>query len=600
MLDQLTQRVQAGAGPTALMLCAEGPDASAVMQELRSMRRGVSIPVTLCGRLGGAIRDLADVLDLGADQFLEEPFEDLALANTLTALAGSPPAPPVDAASASTAVGIDGPMRTELLDPMVASQTQPRSATAAGGARSTDPALGRLGRTLDLLESRLRTRNDALASESSDELERSLLGLDPAPVVEVDPGASGILSADLLTDAGVAEPMTDGGRRLSPVSPVESTTRLEGVSSTHAVPSRGGASTWTDVDAAGGGRRRVALSVEHEGDLAELDLPRLLWALHESRFTGRVDVSTGPVEKQLWMTHGELAFARSSETDDRLASTLVRRGMLTRSQFDAARSLAAKDPRRVGRLLVEAGFLKADALPAAIRAQVQGIVTSMFVWRRGRWLLLEGERCEEAVRLDVSVPRMLMAGLLDRMDTPQLETLMGGRDGFVGLHASVRTDALAHDLGLDPSQRGLLTMLDGRRDLHAVCAAAGLPDRVVLATVYGLLVVGAAQTSGEPLAESGAADPQTLDRGRVEERLRLVREVDYFELLGLSRDANAADVGRAHRELSGAFCDDVLDPAVRTRMRDELEEIRAALDDAAALLSEDDLRLAYLAHLDVP
>jgi len=599
-LGELTERVREGTGPSAVMLCAEGPRASAVMQELRSMRRGVSIPVTLCGRLGGEIRDLADVLDLGADQFLEEPFEDVTLANTLTALAGTPPARAPEPESASTAVTLEGPVRTEVIDKAASADTE-----SHGSGRSSngtlDPSIGRLGRTLDLLEERLRSRTDGLASESSDELERSLLGLGPAPAIELDPGSSGTFATDLLTDAA-----TGAGTRRPEISPIESTTRLEGVSSTHAIAEeplpnqRPTSDEWTQAERTGGSRRRVALSIEHEGDLADLELPRILWSLHRSRYSGRIDLSQGSVEKQLWMQGGELVFARSSEPEDRLVNALVRRGLLTRAQYDAARSLAAKDPRRVGRLLVEAGFLKADALPEAIRTQVLGIVTSAFVWRRGHWALTEDDRCDEAVRLEESLARVLIGGVLDRLDVPQLEALVGGRDGYVRLSNSVRAETLALDLGLDASQRGLLTMLDGRRDLAGVCTHAGMPDRVVLATVYGLLVVGAAERTGEPLAPADAADPAALDRARIEERLRMVREVDYFEVLGLPRDANAADVRRARREMLSAFADDAVEPAVRESMAAEISEIRAALDDAAALLTEDDLRLAYLAHLDVP
>ncbi|MGH1348107.1 MAG: DUF4388 domain-containing protein [Nannocystales bacterium] len=599
-LPELTGRVREGNGPAAVMLCAEGPAASAVMQELRSMRRGVSIPVTLCGRLGGAIRDLADVLDLGADQFLEEPFEDATLASTLTALAGAPPAPPPEPDSASTAVSADQPLRTEVLDHAPSADTERHDEGRRNGG-SVDPSIGRLGRTLDLLEGRLRARSEGLASESSDELERSLLGLEPAPSVDDDPGVNGAFVGELLTAAAGA----GGVSRQHEISPIDSTTRLEGVSSTHALLER--PVTYVretderrDTERNAGSRRRVALSVEREGDLGDLELPRMLWSLHRSRYTGRVDLHQGRVEKQLWLEQGELVFASSSEPEDRLVNALVRRGLLTRTQYDAARSLAAKDPRRVGQLLVEAGFLKADALPEAIRTQVLGIVTSAFVWRRGQWSLEENALCDEAVQLEESVARILVSGVLDRFDAPQLEALVGGLDGYVRLSSSARPETLALDLGLDASSQGLLTMLDGRHDLSEVCASAGLPDRVVLATVYGLLVVGAAELIGEPLAPLGASDPDALDHARLDERLELVRQADYFEVLGLSRDANAADVRRVHRELRAAFADDAVEPGVRDERGLELREIREALDDAAALLGEDDLRLAYLAHLDVP
>lgn len=599
-LTELTGRVHEGTGPAAVMLCAEGPAAATVMQELRSMRRGVSIPVTLCGRLGGAIQDLADVLDLGADQFLEEPFEDGTLASTLTALAGAPPKPRPEPDSASTAVSVEQPLRTEILGHPPSADTERHDEGRRGGG-SIDPSIGRLGRTLDLLEDRLRARSDGLAAESSDELERSLLGLEPAPPVDVDPGSSGTFVGELLNAAaGVG-----GASRDHEISPVDSTTRLEGVSSSHAVldepmPPVPAPEEWTGSERSAGSRRRAALSVERDGDLADLELPRMLWSLHRSRYTGRVDLYQSRVHKQLWLEQGELVFACSSEPEDRLVNALVRRGLLTRTQYDAARSLAAKDPRRVGQLLVEAGFLKADALPEAIRTQVLGIVTSAFVWRRGQWSLEENDRCDEAVRLEESLARILVSGILDRLDAPQLEALLGGMGGYVRLSSSARPETLALDLGLDASAQGLLLMLDGRHELSEVCAGAGLPDRVVLATVYGLLVVGAAERIGEPLAPLGAADPEALDDARLDERLRLVREADYFDVLGLTRDANAADVRRAHRELQAAFADDTVEAGVRGRRGPELTEIRDALDDAAALLGEDDLRLAYLAHLDVP
>ena len=606
-LLELTGRVREGSGPAAVMLCAEGPQAAEVMQELRSMRRGVSIPVTLCGRLGGVIRDLADVLDLGADQFLEEPFEDLTLANTLTALAGAPPTRAVEPESASTAPNAEGPMRTEVISKAPSAETE-RHGPGRMGA-SVDPSIGRLGRTLDLLEERLRSRPDAPPGDSSDELERSLLGLEPAPAVEVaemGPGTSGTFSNAFLTDAGTKQGADGHNGRRGEVSPLESTLRLEGISSTHALgdaplpKQRREDSEATGAERTGGRRRRVTLTIEREGELADLELPRILWSLHESRYSGRVDLSQGDVQKQLWLEGGELVFARSSEPEDRLVNALVRRGLLTRVQYDAARSLAAKDPRRVGRLLVEAGFLKPHALPEAIRTQVLGIITSAFVWRRGQWSLAEGDRCDEAVQLEESLARVIIAGVLDRLDVPQLEALVGGRDGYVRLTSSMRPETLALDLGLDPSQRALLTMLDGRTDLASLCRQAGMPDRVILATVYGLLVVGAVERTGEPLAPSSNADPTALDRARIEERLRLVREADDFEVLGLPRDANAADVRRVHRELRTAFVDDAIEGSVREVMRGEIDEILAALDDAAALLGEDDLRLAYLAHLDVP
>ncbi len=604
-LAELTRRVSEGVEAAAVMLCAEGPAAATVMADLRRTRRGVSIPVTLCGRLGGAIRDLADVLDLGADQFLEEPFDDESLASTLAAIAGSPGTFAEAFVDPPTAVGGDPAPSTEMLS---RGTDTGGDVSRSGSYDSVDPAIGRLGRTLDLLEARLRSRSGPAPGESSDELEMSLLGLAPAPTVEIeDP-----LEVPMLTDGGSQRLPSTWGHQTTPVarphapaiSPIESTTKLEGVSSTHARPSRTGRRR--ESTGSGSGRvgerprRRVRLSVEHQGDVAALEVPRLLWSLHQSRFTGRVDLEQGRVRKQLWLEHGDLVFAGSSLPDDRLVNTLVRRGVLTRAQHDAARSLAAKDPRRVGKLLVEAGFLKPDELPASIRAQVQSIAASTFGWGSGRWSIEDDDRCDEAVRLEDSLARLLMQGMCERLERDTLQSLLGGGGVYPLLRTGARPDELGIDLGLDAGQRRLLGQLDGRRDLDRLCERSVLSDRLVLATVYGLHVLGLAELSEEALASADAVDPEALDRARIEERLKLVREADYFKILGLPREAGAADVRRAHREVRATFEDGAVEETTRDVLKRELLEIRAALDDALQLLSEDDLRLAYLAHLEVP
>lgn len=574
-----------------------------VMAELRRTRRGVSIPVTLCGRLGGAIRDLADVLDLGADQFLEEPFEDQALASTLSALAGPPPLEGVgndgggldeDEEDPPTAVGVPGP-RTEVID-------GPQS--RLDGARSkddpsVDPAIGRLGRTLDLLEERLRSRPDSLGMEG-DELERSLLGLAPAPEVdgpddlEVSlPDVASMNEVDQVDWVGWgARNEGSGPARTQPISPLESTTRLEGISSTHATRDElieeETASTPTD---------EARATPPSRGDLSVEDMPRVLWTLHQNKCTGRVDVTHGRAHKQLWLERGEIVFARSSVAEDRLINTLVRRGLLTRAQHDAARSLAAKEPRRVGTALIEAGFLKPQELPQAIQWQVESIVSSTFAWRSGGWSLEELARCDESIRLHTPLARVIVRGVEDRLEVPRLRELLGELERFPRLRAGAEADELAVELELDPTQRRLLEALDGRRSLAQLAQRAPLAERTIFALVFALDVLGLVEIDERATQADGAYDPAAVDRTRIEERLRLVREADYFEVLGLGREASAADVRRAHRALLETYAAEAFEPEVRTAMKAELAEIRAALDDAHDLLRQDDLRLAYLAHL---
>ncbi|MBI5480144.1 MAG: hypothetical protein HY906_14860, partial [Deltaproteobacteria bacterium] len=86
-------------------------------------------------------------------------------------------------------------------------------------------------------------------------------------------------------------------------------------------------------------------------------------------------------------------------------------------------------------------------------------------------------------------------------------------------------------------------------------------------------------------------------RARVEALLPLVREGDYFAVLGLPRDATAADVERAWREARVDLEPAVAEPALGDGLRDSLAAVRRVLDEAHRVLRDDVTRGEYRAHL---
>jgi preprotein translocase subunit Sec63 len=95
-------------------------------------------------------------------------------------------------------------------------------------------------------------------------------------------------------------------------------------------------------------------------------------------------------------------------------------------------------------------------------------------------------------------------------------------------------------------------------------------------------------------------DPVQIDGDRIRERLRLAREVDYFELLGIERDASRAEIRRAHAEVARIFEASALEAETEGRHARELEELREALLEARDILLDDAMRSAYLAHVGEP
>jgi hypothetical protein len=349
-------------------------------------------------------------------------------------------------------------------------------------------------------------------------------------------------------------------------------------------------------------RRSAPLPIDREGMLDAVEVPRLLWKLHRARYEGRLTLRRGRIEKLVWFAGGEIVFARSNVGQDRLIDGLLRRGVITREQYDTARRLAAKEPRRAGQLLVEAGFVKPNELHRVLRAHLIRIVDSTFSWIDGSWTLDPGDDCDEGVTLDESTAIVIAAGIRHRMEAPQLRDLLGGPDQHPRFRGDAQQSrALAEQLRLTASEEACLARLDATKSLRRLAAEPGADELELLALVYALHVIGQVELSGEAAPAARAEhDPVVIDRHRIEERLRLAREADYFALLGLDRDAGRLDVRRAHADLMRAFGPDALEPATRDRFADALAELRAALDEARDVLSDDAMRSAYLAHLREP
>ena len=88
-----------------------------------------------------------------------------------------------------------------------------------------------------------------------------------------------------------------------------------------------------------------------------------------------------------------------------------------------------------------------------------------------------------------------------------------------------------------------------------------------------------------------------IDRARVLARFALVQDGDYFQILGVPRDASAYEIRRAHQILAREFGTLALAPAVCRELEKELMAIRTVLDEGLRVLGNVDLRRRYQRHL---
>lgn len=76
----------------------------------------------------------------------------------------------------------------------------------------------------------------------------------------------------------------------------------------------------------------------------------LLHALNLNHATGLLVCVEGDVRKEIFLRGGEIIFAQSNLSNDRLGESMVRAGRITQAQFDeAAREISAERKLEIGR-----------------------------------------------------------------------------------------------------------------------------------------------------------------------------------------------------------------------------------------------------------
>lgn len=551
----LPEHLASASRPAVIVLCAADAQVPLLMARLRRNRASAAVPVILCGRLGGAVRDLGDVLELGADHFLEEPVRDEPLRVALDALAGpGPAAAPVEVPPAAT---------REVVVP------QP----------NVLPLFATLGRVA--LPKRV--------SEEREGFERVPERRVGAEAFEPEPGAA-VMAEREEPAASFATP----GEREVAESCAPTVERAEAFEAEE-----------DDVPrlVADHPRRQVPLPTEAEGELQAVEVPRLLWSLRARAFHGHVRLTRGRVHRVLWFDHGRFVHATATLPRDRVVEFAWRSGRLLQGQYEQARRWPVEAAEDEARRLVEAGMLKRGEFVTVLREHAAALAQETFAWNRGTWALDPDASVDAPVQAELTLEQLLLAGVGEHVELPQLWAWLGGpqtRPRWKARRDANTEAALVTALGTTPAAVERVVALDGTRSLAELAEAWGEAETLVfLALLYVLDVLGQLDWCAVPPPSHPVA-PEEIDRQRVLERLRLARCGDYFELLGVPRTAHRVEIQRAHRTLARTFAPEQLADGVAAAWADALEEIRAALREACELLSDDALRAAYLAHLEAP
>jgi len=189
-----------------------------------------------------------------------------------------------------------------------------------------------------------------------------------------------------------------------------------------------------------------------------------LFRHHRDRATGLWKLGTEP-SRTIFFESGDIVFAQSTHTMDRLTYLLVERGKLTQAQLDYA--LANLKPGlSIGKNLIEMGFITQRDLLDVARAQVERVVQGALGTPDQLPTFDARDLDATVVRLPLDTPQLLLNGLLNLQDRERMLELLGPLNQVVVLQGRRLMEmTLPADLAkLPPLLDGTHTLLELSRE----------------------------------------------------------------------------------------------------------------------------------------
>jgi hypothetical protein len=340
-------------------------------------------------------------------------------------------------------------------------------------------------------------------------------------------------------------------------------------------------------------------------DLAQEDPASLFGRLMREGVTARVIFQRVDSLRTVWLEEGRPVFAASASPADRMGEMLVREGKITREQHQRAREALVASGRRIGEILVEQGALKRRELYPAVRRHLEDLLYGVFAWEEGTARVGAGAGArDEKIRLAAPAAALICEGIRRKMHLPRLRQLVGPPHTVPVPRKPDDLLAALGDADLVPEERQLAGGVDGRRALAQLADEAGGAELTAyqvahMCAALGLLAPahdGAGADAGRTTGVAGTAD-LGIDRQRVLAKYAQVQEGDYFELLGLRREATGHEVRRAFDAARRDFSPESFAVEIQRELAAELAAIGEVLGEAQRILRDDALRTSYREHL---
>lgn len=371
------------------------------------------------------------------------------------------------------------------------------------------------------------------------------------------------------------------------------------------------------------------------GHLRENSFPQLLCQIFRWRASGALLLQKKKVKKIIYFEDGYPVFVKSNVLSECLGRVLVQERMITETECTDSIAKMKETGRQQGTVLLESGCLSPHNLVYGLQLQMETKIYDIFAWDDGAYQFsVQAEIPAQTVQLSISVASLIFEGVKRYVRNEfLLSRLKPHLDRFVDLHSNPLHRF--QQLNLMDEERQFVAMMNGRHRMRKILERGKLDKTTSLQLMYSLLIAemielrsgkaekpslvdhyekksmvratpppltkrakekrkpsdGQPDDGGEQVNLAGLSTDEL--RRKLTKRLRHIKKMDHFEVLGLSSSAASDEVRRSYFALSQDIHPDKLRGVAAADVLDVAEQIHNILTSAYDTLINPEVRKQY-------
>ncbi len=318
---------------------------------------------------------------------------------------------------------------------------------------------------------------------------------------------------------------------------------------------------------------------------------RAMRANYEAEKDGALISETEDGKRLVFFERGYLVGAKSELVQERLGEVIVAEGGVSRTELEEATRFI-RSGRKLGRILVELGYLKSGQIETYVRRQIVRIASAMLTSKSKRLAFSTVIPIEAVTLSPISIGDVFLDAAFHLTDIA-LYREKWLLDDYV-LAQTRDALALAGHMELAADDAQVLDLVDERNTVGEIVAASPLSEDRTLRLLLALHQAGivALRQQQEAKAPAPPLDPRAAPEPPPDpfeaELISIFNDMqcqNHWRVLGIGRDASYSEIDRAYEDLCQRF-----DPAKYQHIlggdfQEKLSSVRSRLREAFVTLS---------------